>query len=163
MERVEEPQLDVPMRVERRRLPVPHFGRAVVFQQRRDVVEDDAHFHAAIRRVDDVLHQQLAGVVFPPEVVGEVEGVLGRVHHRQAPAKGVLVRIEHAPGGAVDTEFRVKRVFEIGEGAAGLGWRSVAHRSAWQVVWQCGAARDPEHQNDRENPAAQGGRVGFVR
>ncbi len=140
------------MRVEHRRLPVAHLWGTVVLQQRREVIEDDAHLHAAVGRVDYVLHQQLAGLVLPPEVVLEVEGVLGGVHQREAPAQRVFVRVERAPGGSVDTELRMESILDIGQRAAGLRWWGMARCPARHVLGQRGASGQSKNEREREDP-----------
>ena len=147
VKRVEQPQLDVRMRAENGRLPVANLECAVVLEQRAEVVEDDAHSHAAIGRVDHVLHEQLAGVVFPPEVILKVDGMLGRVDQREAPAQRIFIGVEQAPRGNVSAE--VQTVFEAGERTAGLWRKGEACCSARQMVGERGATHESEDQQQR--------------
>ena len=59
-----------------------------------DVVEQQAHVHAALGRAQECLQQHAAGIVMAPDVVLRVDAVFGRVGEQDACRKCVATFVQ---------------------------------------------------------------------
>jgi hypothetical protein len=96
-----------------------------------------------------VLHQELADVVGPPEVVLQVERMPRGVDQHQPPAQGVFVRVQEVPCGAVGSEPGAEGRLERRERTVRLRGQSVSRRTTRHVFRQRCASGD-EEKKDRE-------------
>ena len=78
---IEQPDLEVRVGIEREQMGVVRRGTEIVQQQ--------AHAHAAIGRAQQPLREQPAGLVAVPDVVLHIETLLGRFREHQARDEGL--------------------------------------------------------------------------
>ena len=145
-ERVEQAHLDVRMRVER----VEH----AVLSADVEIVEQDAHAHAAIRSREDALRDEPAGRVVVEDVVLQVERMRGVVDQHDAAHQRIGVAEQRAESGIVvvlgDFGLHVTRRRCVGHR------RDRGRRLARHVGTQCrAAARERAEQGEREQPREQ--------
>ena len=140
-ERIEEPHLDVGMRVER--------GDRLVHAARVLVVEQQAHPHAALGRLPQRLAQQPAGGIAAQDVVLHVEAALGGAREQHARGERVAAVAERMDAGLARMRGLQRRDGAAEARAAGVGER--ARGLAGGVVGEPGAGREREQrcQNGR--------------
>jgi len=126
------------MRVEDSHRHVTQLGVSFVFEDRGQIVENEAHLYAAVGRIDHVRQQEIAALVAPPHVVLQIERMLRGINQRQTPPQTVLVFFEQREDRLCGAKPGVSRGLEIGEThlRIAVAARNPAHpagcaRAAW--------------------------------
>ena len=86
--RIEHPDLDVRVFAQMQEAPV--------FARRIEIIDQDAHPHAAVRRQAHMMQQQPRGIVLLNDVVLDVERAFGMVGERDEIGQGLLARRQQA-------------------------------------------------------------------
>ena len=114
-----------------------------IYQHRGKVVQDKANPDTPVGFINNALQQQVAAFVTPPDVVLQVQRVLGGVDQRKTSAQGMFIAVQQMKIGMTRRQSAAQRRFDLGQRTTRPRRLGETLRRHWQIVGQrCASWQD---------------------